>query len=135
MKNTFQSNEYAGFASKLRSIPYASEVFYLTRLVLILLAIALPVTVFADSGRTVQNSGGNLAQASVASLNSVPAKANASRLKSNGGVAQLTAPASIPEPGTLCLLGAGLVGLASFMRRKFRAKGSLAGNLAESSGD
>jgi hypothetical protein len=39
----------------------------------------------------------------------------------NTGFAQGNSPAAVPEPGTLSLLGTGIVGIASFMRRRFLA--------------
>jgi PEP-CTERM motif len=124
MKNTLQDNASARLASKKRSISYIFEVSSLKRLVLmLLLAIALPNIAFADSSSATQNRDGKLARTSADS-------ANALQTKSTVGLA-----VSIPEPGTLCLLGAGLLGLAVLTRRKLRAKESLSANLVESSGD
>jgi hypothetical protein len=123
MKTTVHTNAVARFASKQCSIPYIPEVSSLKRLVfMLLLAIALPTIAFADSNpaRDV-----NAAQTSAATATIV--KANA--------VAQPTGVIRVPEPGILCLLGTGLLGLAVVMRRKLKAKESLNAALVESSGD
>jgi hypothetical protein len=120
MKNTLQDNAAAGFASKQRSISYIPEVSSLKRFALmLLLTIALPTIGFADSS----------------SAKSPQASANSLQTKSNAGIAESAPLASLPEPGTLCLVGTALLGLAVLTRRKLKAKESLNASLVESSGD
>jgi hypothetical protein len=132
-----QSNESLRVASKQRSTTNRPRPYHLKPLVLmLLLALALPSTAFADSSTALQAGGSKLARASTGSPSSVAAGAQIVDFKpSRSVIRQSSAMATIPEPGTLCLLGTGLLGLAGLMRRRLKAKQALPVALEQPSGD
>jgi hypothetical protein len=136
-----QGNGTARSASKQRSMSNISEALRLRRFLLIrffvilMLAIALSIAAFADSSSQQPGAGGQLVSAGAGNSNPIASNSHAARFNSNAAGTKQSVLASIPEPGTLCLFGTGLLGLAGLMRRRLRAKQSLPGDVAQPAGD
>jgi len=86
----------------------------LKRLVFFLLLASLVPAAFADSSQSTPTSS--------ESPSAAPASATTVQFKNGKADSGSFSLSSIPEPGRLCLLGTGLLGVAGFMRRRLRAK-------------
>ena len=111
---------------------HSPRLFELKRLALLLLiAMTLPVAALADSTPVIQSGGDKLSQSETATGSSAVNTAPGQFKAKNAAIERSIPLASLPEPGTLCLLGTALLGLAGLMRRKLRSKEPLAGDLIQ----